>query len=109
MLPYPIRIFFPLANIRYLLVIQALQRTVLEQQLVDLLYPPEADQPSLPARSHDLDTYMVTPECGIMGIIRQVLTERVMVSKFYNFLKGFQLHNEYLQSKSFCRWKGKHP
>ncbi|KAK2532300.1 cytosolic phospholipase A2 epsilon-like protein [Columba guinea] len=65
----------------------------------------EADQPSLPARSHDLDTYMVTPECGIMGIIRQVLTERVMVSKFYNFLKGFQLHNEYLQSKSFCRWR----
>ncbi|XP_065493134.1 cytosolic phospholipase A2 epsilon-like isoform X2 [Caloenas nicobarica] len=65
----------------------------------------EADQPSLPARSHDLDTYVVTPECGIMGIIRQVLTERVMVSKFYNFLKGFQLHNEYLQSKSFCRWK----
>ncbi|NXW94185.1 PA24E phospholipase, partial [Alopecoenas beccarii] len=88
-----------------LLVIQVLQRTVSKQQLVDLLYPPEADQPSLPARNHGLDTYVVTPECGIMGIIRQVLTERVMVSKFYNFLKGFQLHNEYLQSKRFCRWK----
>ena len=56
-----------------------------------------------------METYFVTPECGIMGIIRQVLTERVMVSKFYNFLKGFQVHNEYLQSKSFCIWKGKRP
>ncbi|XP_076200776.1 cytosolic phospholipase A2 epsilon-like [Aptenodytes patagonicus] len=65
----------------------------------------EGDEPSPPARSHELGTYLVTPECGIMGIIRQVLTERVMVSKFYNFLKGFQVHNEYLQSKSFHIWK----
>ncbi|XP_010578355.1 PREDICTED: cytosolic phospholipase A2 epsilon-like [Haliaeetus leucocephalus] len=65
----------------------------------------EGDEPSSPARSHELETYLVTPECGIMGIIRQVLTERVMVSKFYNFLKGFQVHNEYLQSTSFCMWK----
>ncbi|KFQ60171.1 Cytosolic phospholipase A2 epsilon, partial [Pelecanus crispus] len=63
------------------------------------------DKPSPPARSHELETYLVTPECDIMGIIRQVLTERVMVSKFCNFLKGFQVHNEYLQSKSFCIWK----
>ncbi|NXQ47319.1 PA24E phospholipase, partial [Catharus fuscescens] len=61
--------------------------------------PPSSD------RRHELETYLVTPECGIMGIIRQILTERVMVSKFYNFLKGFQLHNEYLQSKNFCIWK----
>ncbi|XP_026705263.1 cytosolic phospholipase A2 epsilon-like [Athene cunicularia] len=65
----------------------------------------EGNEPSPPARSHELETYLVTPECGIMGIIRQVLTERVMVSKFYNFLKGFQVHNEYLQSKSFSIWK----
>ncbi|GAB0190414.1 cytosolic phospholipase A2 epsilon [Grus japonensis] len=65
----------------------------------------EGDEPSPPARNHELETYLVTPECGIMGILRQVLTERVMVSKFYNFLKGFQVHNEYLQSKSFCIWK----
>ncbi|NXG68818.1 PA24E phospholipase, partial [Baryphthengus martii] len=63
------------------------------------------DEPSTLARSHELETYLVTPECGIMGIIRQILSERVMVSKFYNFLEGFQLHNEYLQSKSFCIWK----
>ncbi|NXU23393.1 PA24E phospholipase, partial [Thalassarche chlororhynchos] len=65
----------------------------------------KGDEPSPPARSHELETYLVTPECGIMGIVRQVLTERVMVSKFYNFLKGFQVHNEYLQSKNFCIWK----
>uniref|UniRef100_A0A8B9DV22 Phospholipase A2 n=1 Tax=Anser cygnoides TaxID=8845 RepID=A0A8B9DV22_ANSCY len=59
----------------------------------------EGDEPSLPARNHQLETYLVTPECGIMGIVREVLSERVMVSKFYNFLKGFQMHNEYLQMK----------
>uniref|UniRef100_A0A8B9PBN1 Phospholipase A2 n=1 Tax=Apteryx owenii TaxID=8824 RepID=A0A8B9PBN1_APTOW len=62
-------------------------------------------EPFLPARNNELETYLVTPECGIMGIVRQFLTERVMVSKFFNFLKGFQMHNEYLQSKSFCIWK----
>ncbi|XP_009472038.1 PREDICTED: cytosolic phospholipase A2 epsilon-like [Nipponia nippon] len=65
----------------------------------------EGDEPSPPCRSHELETYLVTPECGIMGFIRQVLSERVMISKFYNFLKGFQVHNEYLQSKSFYIWK----
>uniref|UniRef100_A0A672TMF4 Phospholipase A2 n=1 Tax=Strigops habroptila TaxID=2489341 RepID=A0A672TMF4_STRHB len=72
---------------------------------VHLLYPSEGDEPSSSASGHELETYLVDPECGIMGIIRQVLSERVMVSKFYNFLKGFQVHNEYLQSKSFCIWK----
>uniref|UniRef100_A0A8C4PE47 Phospholipase A2 n=1 Tax=Dromaius novaehollandiae TaxID=8790 RepID=A0A8C4PE47_DRONO len=62
-------------------------------------------EPFLPARNIELETYLVTPECGIMSIVRQFLTERVMVSKFFNFLKGFQMHNEYLQSKSFCIWK----
>ncbi|XP_039923289.1 cytosolic phospholipase A2 epsilon-like [Hirundo rustica] len=65
----------------------------------------DIDEPSPSERRHGLETYLVTPECGIMGIIRQILTERVMVSKFYNFLKGFQLHNEYLQSRNFCIWK----
>ncbi|NXU81183.1 PA24E phospholipase, partial [Oreotrochilus melanogaster] len=65
----------------------------------------KGDESSQPARSHELETYFVTPECGIMGIIRKFLTERVMVSKFYNFLKGFQMHNEYLQNKNFRIWK----
>ncbi|TRZ26301.1 hypothetical protein HGM15179_000913 [Zosterops borbonicus] len=65
----------------------------------------DIEEPFPSDRRHELETYLVTPECGIMGIIRQILTERVMVSKFYNFLKGFQLHNEYLQSKNFCRWQ----
>ncbi|XP_068049539.1 cytosolic phospholipase A2 epsilon-like [Anomalospiza imberbis] len=65
----------------------------------------DTEEPSPSDRRHELETYLVTPECGIMGIIRRILTERVMVSKFYNFLKGFQLHNEYLQNKNFCIWK----
>uniref|UniRef100_A0A8B9EXZ9 Phospholipase A2 n=1 Tax=Amazona collaria TaxID=241587 RepID=A0A8B9EXZ9_9PSIT len=73
--------------------------------VVHFLYPSEGDEPSSSACGPELETYLVDPECGIMGIIRQVLSERVMVSKFYNFLKGFQVHNEYLQSKSFCIWK----
>uniref|UniRef100_A0A8C3QCK0 Phospholipase A2 n=1 Tax=Geospiza parvula TaxID=87175 RepID=A0A8C3QCK0_GEOPR len=67
--------------------------------------PTQRQEPSPSDSRHELETYLVTPECGIMGIIRRILTERVMVSKFYNFLKGFQLHNEYLQNKNFCRWK----
>uniref|UniRef100_A0A663LM40 PLA2c domain-containing protein n=1 Tax=Athene cunicularia TaxID=194338 RepID=A0A663LM40_ATHCN len=94
------RICFMKGDMLYLL-----QRTVSKQQLFHFLCPSEGNEPSPPARSHELETYLVTPECGIMGIIRQVLTERVMVSKFYNFLKGFQVHNEYLQSKSFSIWK----
>ncbi|XP_065610856.1 cytosolic phospholipase A2 epsilon-like [Cyrtonyx montezumae] len=65
----------------------------------------EGVEPPLPVRNNELETYLVTPECGLMGIVREVLTERVMISKFCNFLKGFQMHNEYLQSKSFCIWK----
>ncbi|KAM6311822.1 cytosolic phospholipase A2 epsilon-like [Aegotheles albertisi] len=65
----------------------------------------EGDEPSQSDRSHELDTYLVTPECGIMDTIRKLLTERVMVSKFYNFLKGFQVHNEYLQNIRFRIWK----
>ncbi|XP_025889186.1 cytosolic phospholipase A2 epsilon-like [Nothoprocta perdicaria] len=61
--------------------------------------------PFLPTQNNELETYLVTPECGIMDIIRQLLTKRVLVSKFFNFLKGLQLHNEYLQSKNFCIWK----
>ncbi|NWX13146.1 PA24E phospholipase, partial [Aegotheles bennettii] len=63
------------------------------------------NEPSQLDRSHELDTYLVTPECGIMDTIRKLLTERVMVSKFYNFLKGFQMHNEYLQNIRFRIWK----
>ncbi|KAJ7413477.1 hypothetical protein WISP_90024 [Willisornis vidua] len=65
----------------------------------------KGDESSPADGSHELETYLVTPECGIMSIIRRLLTERVMVSKFYNFLKGFQVHNAYLQSKNFCLWK----
>ncbi|XP_005143973.2 cytosolic phospholipase A2 epsilon-like [Melopsittacus undulatus] len=65
----------------------------------------EGGEPSSSACGHELETYLVDPECGIMSVIRQVLSERVMVSKFYNFLKGLQVHNEYLQSKSFRIWK----
>ncbi|NXC93795.1 PA24E phospholipase, partial [Certhia familiaris] len=70
-----------------------------QHSTVDIGEEPSSD------RRHELETYLVNPECGIMGIIRRILTERVMVSKFYNFLKGFQLHNEYLQSKNFSIWK----
>ncbi|NXM65322.1 PA24E phospholipase, partial [Serilophus lunatus] len=73
--------------------------------IMQTLHIATRDEPSLPDRNHELETYLVTPECGIMGIIRRILTERVQVSKFYNFLKGFQMHNAYLQNRNFCIWK----
>uniref|UniRef100_A0A8D2MN37 Phospholipase A2 n=1 Tax=Zonotrichia albicollis TaxID=44394 RepID=A0A8D2MN37_ZONAL len=82
------RICFMKGDVIYCKNLNLLKRTVSKQQFVHLLCL-SGEEPSPSDRRHELETYLVTPECGI----------------FYNFLKGFQLHNEYLQNKNFCRWK----
>uniref|UniRef100_A0A663EB15 PLA2c domain-containing protein n=1 Tax=Aquila chrysaetos chrysaetos TaxID=223781 RepID=A0A663EB15_AQUCH len=37
--------------------------------------------------------------------LRGALTDRPCVAQEHNFLKGFQMHNDYLENKHFCRWK----
>uniref|UniRef100_A0A8B9EXW4 Phospholipase A2 n=1 Tax=Amazona collaria TaxID=241587 RepID=A0A8B9EXW4_9PSIT len=37
--------------------------------------------------------------------LRSALTDRVCIAQDHNFLKGLQVHNDYLENKHFCRWK----
>ncbi|KAJ7344803.1 hypothetical protein JRQ81_000753 [Phrynocephalus forsythii] len=60
--------------------------------------------PQLP-QQQGLHTQLVIPAPKFPTFIREIITERITTSKFYNFLKGFQLSNGYLDNKNFCIWK----
>lgn len=49
---------------------------------------------------------MFTPPGPLGSTLRSALTDRVCIAQDHNFLKGFQMHNDYLENKHFCRWKG---
>ena len=51
-------------------------------------------------------TCMFTPTSGLSTALRDILTDRPAVSKYHNFLRGFQMHNEYVQQEHFTKWKG---
>uniref|UniRef100_A0A670HXK7 Phospholipase A2 n=1 Tax=Podarcis muralis TaxID=64176 RepID=A0A670HXK7_PODMU len=61
--------------------------------------------PDLPERPHEMPTRMFTPAGSLSNTLRDILTDRPAVSKYHNFLKGFQLHNEYAQDLQFSKWK----
>ncbi|XP_044291653.1 cytosolic phospholipase A2 epsilon-like [Varanus komodoensis] len=61
--------------------------------------------PDLPERPHEMPTRMFTPAGGLSNALRNLLTDRPAVSKYHNFLKGFQMHNEYTQNHHFSKWK----
>ncbi|XP_061467308.1 cytosolic phospholipase A2 epsilon-like [Rhineura floridana] len=61
--------------------------------------------PDLPERPHDIPTRMFTPAGGLSNALRDILTDRPAVSKYHNFLKGLQIHNEYIQNQQFSAWK----
>ncbi|XP_053139101.1 cytosolic phospholipase A2 epsilon-like [Hemicordylus capensis] len=61
--------------------------------------------PDLPERLHEMPTRMFTPAGGLSNTLRDILTDRPAVSKYHNFLNGFQMHNEYTQNGWFSRWK----
>uniref|UniRef100_A0A8D0HMP2 Phospholipase A2 n=1 Tax=Sphenodon punctatus TaxID=8508 RepID=A0A8D0HMP2_SPHPU len=63
------------------------------------------EEPNLPTRPHELTTRMFTPEGRLSNAIRGALTDRLSIAQYHNFMKGFQLHNSYLENESFCRWK----
>uniref|UniRef100_A0A8B9RSI7 PLA2c domain-containing protein n=1 Tax=Accipiter nisus TaxID=211598 RepID=A0A8B9RSI7_9AVES len=52
-----------------------------------------------------LRTRMYTPPGPLSSALRGALTDRFSVAQHHNFLKGYQLHNNYLENKHFCRWK----
>uniref|UniRef100_A0A8C0I9P1 PLA2c domain-containing protein n=1 Tax=Bubo bubo TaxID=30461 RepID=A0A8C0I9P1_BUBBB len=67
--------------------------------------PPLDEDPVLPTRPHELRTRMYTPPGPLSSALRGALTDRFSVAQHHNFLKGYQLHNNYLENEHFCRWK----
>uniref|UniRef100_A0A8C8VQX1 Phospholipase A2 n=1 Tax=Pelusios castaneus TaxID=367368 RepID=A0A8C8VQX1_9SAUR len=56
-------------------------------------------------RVKDIETRLLTPSGPLSTAFRNVLTGRPTIAEFPNFLRGFQMHNEYLESKQFSPWK----
>lgn len=48
---------------------------------------------------------MYTPPGPLSSALRGALTDRFSVAQHHNFLKGYQLHNNYMENEHFCRWK----
>ncbi|NXA36334.1 PA24E phospholipase, partial [Eudromia elegans] len=63
------------------------------------------EQPDLPEKPYEMATCMYTPASGLSTALRDILTDRPAVSKYHNFLRGFQMHNEYIQHEHFSKWK----
>ncbi|GAB0190415.1 cytosolic phospholipase A2 epsilon-like [Grus japonensis] len=65
----------------------------------------QEEQPDLPEKPYEMATCMFTPTSGLSTALRDILTDRPAVSKYHNFLRGFQMHNEYIQQEHFTKWK----
>uniref|UniRef100_A0A8C4WBZ7 Phospholipase A2 n=1 Tax=Gopherus evgoodei TaxID=1825980 RepID=A0A8C4WBZ7_9SAUR len=62
------------------------------------------EEPVLPTRPSTLTTRVVSPPDSLSTVFRDVLMLRPAVSEIHNFLKGCQMHNNYLENE-FSRWK----
>ncbi|TFK15039.1 cytosolic phospholipase A2 zeta-like [Platysternon megacephalum] len=62
------------------------------------------EEPVLPTRPSELTTRVVSPPDSLSTVFRDVLMLRPAVSEIHNFLKGCQMHNNYLENE-FSRWK----
>nr|XP_009931467.1 PREDICTED: cytosolic phospholipase A2 epsilon-like [Opisthocomus hoazin] len=63
------------------------------------------EEPLLPLKLHELQTRLFTPPGPFGSALRSALTDRPCIAQDHNFLKGFQMDNDYLENKHFCRWK----
>uniref|UniRef100_A0A8C4WC89 PLA2c domain-containing protein n=1 Tax=Gopherus evgoodei TaxID=1825980 RepID=A0A8C4WC89_9SAUR len=70
-----------------------------------LVSPGTEEEPVLPTRPHEVKTHLLTPEGPFSSALRDALTDRLSVAQYHNFLKGFQVHNDYLGNEKFYRWK----
>uniref|UniRef100_A0A8C3U0U2 Phospholipase A2 n=1 Tax=Catharus ustulatus TaxID=91951 RepID=A0A8C3U0U2_CATUS len=62
------------------------------------------DEALFPTRPNELDTRVVCPPDSFSEIFRDVAMLRPAASEIHNFLKGFQINNNYLESE-FSKWK----
>ncbi|NXL96352.1 PA24E phospholipase, partial [Tyrannus savana] len=63
------------------------------------------EEPLLPLKPHELQTRLFTPPGPLSNALRGALTDRLCISQDHNFLRGFQMHNDYLENPRFSRWK----
>ncbi|XP_049637641.1 cytosolic phospholipase A2 epsilon [Suncus etruscus] len=67
------------------------------------------DEPILPevpkCNPNVLDTTVVVPATWLSDTFRSILTKRIFVSEFHNFLLGLQLHKDYLHNSQFSKWR----
>ncbi|NXS57682.1 PA24E phospholipase, partial [Brachypteracias leptosomus] len=63
------------------------------------------EHPALPKKPHEQTTCLSIPKGHLSNALREMLTERPVVSTYHNFLKGLQLHDKYLENENFCMWK----
>ncbi|XP_009872587.1 PREDICTED: cytosolic phospholipase A2 epsilon-like [Apaloderma vittatum] len=63
------------------------------------------EHPALPKKPHEQATSISIPKGCLSNTLREMMTGRPVVSTYHNFLKGLQLHNNYLENESFCMWK----
>ncbi|NXC39585.1 PA24E phospholipase, partial [Penelope pileata] len=63
------------------------------------------EEPLLPLKPHELKTRLLTPASPLSSAIRGALTDRFSVAQEHSFLKGLQMHNDYLENRHFRRWK----
>ncbi|NXT71155.1 PA24E phospholipase, partial [Chaetops frenatus] len=63
------------------------------------------EEPALAAEPRELRTRLFTPPGPLGSALRAALTDRACIAREHSFLRGFQLHRDYLENKHFCRWK----
>ncbi|XP_026705257.1 cytosolic phospholipase A2 epsilon-like isoform X2 [Athene cunicularia] len=63
------------------------------------------EHPALPRKPHEQTTSLSIPKGYLSTTLREMMTGRPVVSTYHNFLKGLQLHKNYLGNESFCMWK----
>ncbi|XP_067414245.1 cytosolic phospholipase A2 epsilon-like [Emydura macquarii macquarii] len=63
------------------------------------------EDPVLPTNPQEIETRLLTPPGPLSAAFRDVLTGRPTIAEFPNFLRGFQMHKEYLENEQFSTWK----
>uniref|UniRef100_A0A8C5TYN6 PLA2c domain-containing protein n=1 Tax=Malurus cyaneus samueli TaxID=2593467 RepID=A0A8C5TYN6_9PASS len=63
------------------------------------------EDPPLAQEPQELQTRLFTPPGPLGSALRAVLADRVCIAQEHSFLRGFQMHNDYLENAHFRRWK----
>ncbi|XP_029454496.1 cytosolic phospholipase A2 delta-like [Rhinatrema bivittatum] len=76
-----------------------------EQWVKNRVQDIDKESEQLRERSSHLNTHLYTPSGKLSKTLKDILTNRPIHGEQHNFLKGFQLHNDYNQHNQFSTWK----